>query len=109
MYESENPFGPWQQFFSLAEWEWGGADPQGAGHQPYSSGAYSPVFPAQWLSDDGKEMWMVSTACCNYTTNDPMGYVPKGHGYQFHATPVRLAVAADPQPPKSKSSKSKAR
>ena len=58
-----------------------------------SSGAYSPSFPAAWVSGDGLEMWMVSTSCCNYHTEDPSGYIPKSHGYQFHATPVRVELA----------------
>ena len=35
---------------------------------------------------------MVSTACCNYSTADPAGFIPKENNYQFHATPVRLTV-----------------
>lgn len=94
LYEGENPWGPWRQMFQLAEWEWGGQGPQGVGHQEYSSGAYSPDFPAQWISDDGLDMWMVSSACCNFTTYDPRGFIPPQNNYQFHVTPVHLSLKA---------------
>ena len=50
------------------------------------------VMRLQWISADGTEMMMVSTACCNFSTSDPLGYVPKEGGYQAHWTPVRLKL-----------------
>ena len=74
-----------------------GDGPQGAGHtgaldDTYSSGAYSPDFPGGWISDDGKTMMMVSAACCNFSTSDPTGLIPKAGGYQAHWTPVRISL-----------------
>ena len=102
LYEAERPWGPWKRFYFQSQWEWGGDGPQGAGHSgavgdPYSSGAYSPDFPAEWISEDGKSMMMVSTACCNFTSFNSTGLVPKEAGYQAHWTPVRITLmVADP-------------
>ena len=104
MYEAPNPWGPWRRFYFQEEFEWGGDGPvQGAGHRGalddiFSSGAYSPDFPSAFISNGGKEMWMVSTACCNFSTTDPQGFIPRAGGYQAHWTPVRLSLKADDSP-----------
>ena len=100
LYEAENPWGPWNQFYFQSQFEWGGEGPQGAAHagavdDTYSSGAYSPDFPAEWISEDGKLMMMVSTACCNFTSHNSTGLVPREAGYQAHWTPVRIALKTD--------------
>jgi hypothetical protein len=102
LYESEHPWGPWRQFYTQAEFEWGGPDSQlqGVGHigapgDTFSSGAYSPDFPTAWISVDGLELMMVSTACCNFSTSDPSGKIPRAGGYQAHWTPVRLKLLVE--------------
>ena len=99
LYEAEHPWGPWNKFYFQSEFEWGGDGLQGASHagpvnDTYSSGAYSPDFPAEWISEDGKSMMMVSTSCCNFTAHNATGLIPKEGGYQAHWTPVRIALTA---------------
>ena len=54
LWESVHPWGPWKYFHRDDDWK----GPDG------SSGGYTPVFPPQWISNDGETMWMVYTQCC---------------------------------------------
>lgn len=47
LFEAPNPWGPWSLFHQDNNWG--------------SSGDYQPIFPTKWISEDGKEMWMVSS------------------------------------------------
>jgi hypothetical protein len=47
LYEAQNPWGPWSQFYTDNNWG--------------MYGGYNPSFPAKWISDDGLTMHMVSS------------------------------------------------
>lgn len=47
LFEAEEPWGPWKLFYK--EDNWG------------TYGDYGPAFPTKWMSEDGKEMYMVSS------------------------------------------------
>lgn len=47
LFEAENPWGPWKLFYQDDNWG--------------TFGDYQPVFPTKWMSEDGLEMYMVSS------------------------------------------------
>jgi hypothetical protein len=72
--EAEQPWGPWRVFHSDSNWAYADG----------STGAYTPVFPAQWINTTDDSFWMVSTQCCG----DPE-FPPTNH-YSFNAQRVRV-------------------
>lgn len=47
IFEAPEPWGPWSLFYQNDNWG--------------TYGDYQPAFPAKWMSEDGKTMWMVSS------------------------------------------------
>ena len=47
LYEAPESWGPWSLFYRDDDWG--------------RLGGYQPIFPAKWMSEDGKTMWMVSS------------------------------------------------
>ena len=72
--EAENLWGPWRVFFSDDDWQYADG----------STGAYTPIFPAQWINASDDSMWMVSTQCCG----EPE-FPPTNH-YSFNAQKVSV-------------------
>jgi hypothetical protein len=52
--EAQQPWGPWRVFFSDSNWAYADG----------STGAYTPIFPAQWINETDDSFYMVSTQCC---------------------------------------------
>jgi len=50
LFEAPEPWGPWSLFYRDDNWG--------------DFGNYDGTFPTKWMSTDGKEMWMISAACC---------------------------------------------
>ena len=72
--EADNLWGPWRVFYSDTNWAY--AD--------LSTGAYTPIFPAQWINTTDDSFWMVSTQCCG----DPQ-FPPTNH-YSFNAQRISV-------------------
>jgi hypothetical protein len=47
LFEAPEPWGPWSLFYRDDHWG--------------RLGGYQPIFPAKWMSADGRTMWMVSS------------------------------------------------
>jgi hypothetical protein len=72
--EAEQPWGPWRVFYEDDNWA----------YDDGSTGAYTPIFPAQWVNETDDSFWMVSTQCCG----DPE-FPPTNH-YSFNAQHVSV-------------------
>ena len=79
LWESEHPWGPWRWFLRDDDWK----GPDG------SSGGYTPVIPPAWISDSGKEMYVVFTQCCpSHFEAGP------GNNYNFTYQKLELSLAS---------------
>jgi hypothetical protein len=52
VYQSQTPWGPWEQFHEDTSWTPGGDE---------RARCYQPIITPNWISDDGKSFWMIWT------------------------------------------------
>lgn len=76
LFEAPTPWGPFSVFYRDDDWRYADG----------SSGAYTPVVPPAWLSDDGS-FWVVSTQCCGVPEYPPTNW------YAFNAQRVDVQLA----------------
>jgi len=72
--EAPQLWGPWSVFYSDTNWQ----------YEDGSMGAYTPIFPPQWINTTDDSFYMVSTQCCG----DPT-FPPTNH-YSFNAQKVTV-------------------
>lgn len=76
LYEAPHPWGPWRHCHTEPNW---------------NRSSYNPGMPAKWFEEDGRRLWLTSSADC--ANRHPVHNKPKElEGEFYHFTTQQLAL-----------------